>query len=152
MNLVNSLFNEEDRNQILRIPLSLIWIEDELVWLPEECGTYTVKYVYKLLTQVEMSKTHQGERQIWKRLWNLKILGKVKHTLWRALTSCLPSKMALNKKGIHLNPYCPVCGLREETKLLLFLDYSFARQRWDRNGIGYVRGETESMKEWFELA
>lgn len=82
----------------------------------------------------------------------MKILGKVKHMMWRTFTRCLPSKVALIHKGVSLNPYYSVCGLRTETNMHVFLECSFARQCWDRFGIGYVRGGARNMKEWFELA
>lgn len=56
--LINSLFNEEVRRQILRIPFSRRRFEDGMMRLPEEKGKYTVKFDYKALTQVELTESH----------------------------------------------------------------------------------------------
>ena len=42
----------------------------------------------------------------WKRLWNLVILLKVKHLLWRAGCDCLPTRCRLRAKGLEVSGNC----------------------------------------------
>ena len=47
------LFNREDAENILRIPISLADKEDQYFWLHSRRGQYTVKSGYKWLRQME---------------------------------------------------------------------------------------------------
>lgn len=46
---------------------------------------------------------------IWKKVWNLKIPGKIKHFAWKVLHGLLPCLGILSDRHIPLIPQCPIC-------------------------------------------
>lgn len=47
--------------------------------------------------------------------------------------------MALRRKGVEIDTFCPVCNLVEETDMHCLLDCPMAVDCWQRAGNGYVR-------------
>lgn len=109
--LINKVFLPVDATAILQIPLSYLGRRDTLVWHHTHRGNYIVDSAYKwLITQrssenlsPETSTRGEQERVMWRRLWGLKIKGKVKHFLWRAYHKILPTCDKLRQKGIMVD-------------------------------------------------
>lgn len=75
------IFNERDVALINRIPISVAQCDDSWFWLRDEKGKFTVRSCYMWL---------QGERDVvhlnfWKKLWSLKMPGKVTNFLGLSL-------------------------------------------------------------------
>uniref|UniRef100_A0A803QPB9 Reverse transcriptase zinc-binding domain-containing protein n=1 Tax=Cannabis sativa TaxID=3483 RepID=A0A803QPB9_CANSA len=92
LEILDDMFVERDKNLIMSIQLSDSTEEDLWYWHMEHSGLYTVKSVYKFLQFAAGNWLHLEEDNCWKKLWKLDVPPKVQHFLWRACTSCLPTK------------------------------------------------------------
>lgn len=79
-----------DVEEILKILVSYRAYGDNWIWLPFECSIFTVKNCYNLLLSEKMECLRLGEvpdneKSMWKRVWKLPIINKIKHFFWRVL-------------------------------------------------------------------
>ncbi|KAH1048380.1 hypothetical protein J1N35_039164 [Gossypium stocksii] len=93
--------------------------KDQMVWPHCLSGQYTVKEGYHLLKKKEEgnrikkpSSSHCVDEKLWKIIWSLKTLPKVKIFLWRACRNLLVTSHNLCKKKIKDDPMCIVCGMK----------------------------------------
>lgn len=91
--------------------------KDRMAWPHCLSGQYTVKEGYHLLKKKEEgnrikkpSSSHCVDEKLWKIIWCLKTLPKVKMFLWRACRNLLVTNQNLCKKKIKDDPMCIVCG------------------------------------------
>ena len=94
----------------MNIPLRSIGGEDVLAWNYEKTGIYSVKSAYRaLVTQKEQSALEEGlvmgtsasDEQMWKSLWKLKVLPKVRVFWWRVIRGILPDAYTLKHRHIR---------------------------------------------------
>ena len=95
--LIDSYFFEWEANIIKNIPLCHSIQEDVLIWPFSLDGEYTVQTSYKFLQKQYMASelgSSDGTKlqPLWKKIWGLKVLGKVKHLVWRACKNAQPTK------------------------------------------------------------
>lgn len=84
----------------------------------------------------------------WKKLWNLRILVKIKSLMLRAGTGCLPCKIHLQKKNVAVNDLCPICNNYVESIVYCLVTCSFAVACWNNIGIN-TRGPIQnSFGDW----
>ncbi|XP_065625688.1 uncharacterized protein LOC136065853 [Quercus suber] len=82
--LVKSLFLPFEATTILRIPISYSLLEDNLIWIRNKSGTFTVKSAYYIATKVveqnggRASTNSHSASPFWKKIWQLKVLQKSK--------------------------------------------------------------------------
>lgn len=60
------------------------------------------------------------ERHMWKSLWKLECLGKIRHFLWRFVHNSLAVRMGLERRGLDLDTKCVVCERLNEDGCHLF--------------------------------
>ncbi|XP_057811715.1 uncharacterized protein LOC131025953 [Salvia miltiorrhiza] len=74
---------------------------------------YTVKSGYWLASlqrrRADPSTSDQS-KDLWKWIWSLEVIPKVKMFMWKCLAEALPTNSALRKKSIDLDPMCRRCG------------------------------------------
>ncbi|KAL8145043.1 hypothetical protein AgCh_003313 [Apium graveolens] len=87
-------------------------------------GHYSVKSGYNIIQQAKVQASTIDNSGFLRQLWDLKIPNKVKKTLWRASTYCLPTKDMLQVKRIQVNPKCPVCNLSDESVIHTLVSYN----------------------------
>lgn len=68
---------------------------------------------------------------LWDKIWKLKVPGKIKHFLWKALNNSLPTKLNIIKKGIDAIPLCPNCHKCVESVDHTLFSCSHASEIWD---------------------
>lgn len=125
-NLIDLCFYPPDALLIKSLPLCSSPQPDSLVWRSERSGCYSVKSGYKLLCEPLLPDTNcppvvDSKRGLWKSIWQLNVLGKIKHFLWKACTNSLPSKENLLKRKILLESSCPRCsGVSKSVVLALW--------------------------------
>ncbi|KAL8112352.1 hypothetical protein AgCh_019885 [Apium graveolens] len=124
--VISNLCNERDKELILSIPLSMGTREDGWYWLLDPKGNFTVRSGYRFL-QGEQPKPYA---KFWRKMWSLRLPGKVLTLLWRACCGCLPTAMALTNKRVEINKICPWCHQAEETDIHIFFECNFARSMW----------------------
>ena len=102
LDILRDLFDERDRNIIERIPLSNISRDDCWQWTVEKKGIYSIKSAYKMLVSNSTRAYEDTMTNGWNIIWKLQVPLKVRHLIWRACISCLPTKFALRSRKVEL--------------------------------------------------
>ena len=129
--MVSSLINEETRHwkvemvkrfflpfeaeSILNIPLSYNLPEDNIIWLGNKHGVFTVRSAYYIALPI-VDSPGEGESsggdsrtRLWKKVWQLKLPAKVRVFALRACIDGLPTRLNLAKRGLNVGAECPLC-------------------------------------------
>ncbi|KAM0824602.1 hypothetical protein ACQ4PT_070100 [Festuca glaucescens] len=93
--LIRELFFAPDADSIMSIPLRSSVGDDWLAWSKEKSGIYTVRSAYRALMEarqseearnnVSVSSSFDNDADVWKRLWKLPVVPKVRVFWWRVL-------------------------------------------------------------------
>ncbi|KAL2498709.1 Ribonuclease H-like superfamily protein [Abeliophyllum distichum] len=134
-NLLVDLFNEEDRRQIMQIPLTSLGREDRMYWIHDKKGAYSVKSGYQLLILDSFVYSHTAMESFWSSLWRYKIPAKVRNLHWRASLNVLPTANQLRAKRVDMDSHCPVCLMHEESIFHVLVSCEFAQQVWKAVGV-----------------
>jgi ribonuclease HI len=159
---IRSIFEEDIALKILRVPISRFGGEDFASWPYSRYGTYTVRSAYNMAREQSllitsnysghgMSSDASGIVQMWKKLWRIKVPGKMKITLWRAAHDCLPSGHQLLRRHVRASGNCIFCHREERLEhTLLFCPY--AREVWREVKTAYTvhlrRSQFTNIKVW----
>ncbi|XP_062024599.1 putative ribonuclease H protein At1g65750 isoform X3 [Rosa rugosa] len=127
------------------IPLSSTWEPDKLVWPYEKCGSYSVRSGYHVQhggrSKASLQSAHSSHivnPTVWKQLWNVSSIPKVKHFLWRACTNALPTMANLFVKKVTPSPLCPFCSDHMETIEHLLLQCPWTIGVWFGLPVNYI--------------
>ena len=71
-----AVFNEEEAEQLLSIPLARSSREGALFWWPEQKGSFSIRSAYKFLCDGSFGVDIYS--MVWSKLWKLKVPPKVK--------------------------------------------------------------------------
>lgn len=158
---LNSLFEAEDVNSILSIPISTAGSNDRLIWHHTKTGNYKVKsgyYIAKDLIGKTMKNTevqvscHSFPKCFWDFLWKLRVK-KLKHFLRKCVLNSLPIHSNLAKRLHNVDKTCKICGLGpEDIEHMLFkcprsqLVWKQCPINWP--DIGYI---TDFSIWWYDL-
>ena len=94
IDILQEISNQEGREQIASMPLSLFKRQDRFFWSFSKSGVYTVRTGYANAVQ-ERSDERRREsieeetsweirkHSIWKQLWKLNLKPKLKHCIWK---------------------------------------------------------------------
>lgn len=110
------------------IPSSSI-LMDERAWLLNANGEYTTKYGYAV-AKLNIGDPETQELNWKKCIWQVDTSPKIRHFLWKASSKALSTGVALEKRGIAVDPTCKRCGDRE-TELHVLLSCPYAERVWD---------------------
>ncbi|KAE8800936.1 Alanyl-tRNA synthetase [Hordeum vulgare] len=136
---VRANFDATDAAAILNIPLRRGGGADFLAWAHEKSGNYTVKSAYRaLMTHKEQSAQVEGQvsdasvaqTHLWKLLWALKVVPKVRVFWWRVLQGILPDESTLEYRHIRDTSLCKLCLLADEDLEHALIHCSHARSFW----------------------
>ena len=134
---LKSLFLPFQVETILNIPLSYSLLEDNIIWVGNKRGEFSVKSAYYVaLTMIKSSdlwESSHGDPKIplWKQIWQLKIPPKIRIFSWKACVNALPTLLNLRKRGVNTNGMCPVCGLEVESIYHALFKCSSVKNIWD---------------------
>ncbi|XP_012835792.1 PREDICTED: uncharacterized protein LOC105956483 [Erythranthe guttata] len=124
LELIYDTFWPVDHSRILAIPIGSSLAKDRLVWHYSRSGKFTVKSCYhnimtRRCTSTEIhplgTSSNNEAKDLWKYLWHSSIPPKVKIFVWRAVWDIIPTKVALFRRHITMNPFCALCGTTTET-------------------------------------
>lgn len=59
--------------------------------------------------QIPNTSSHDQTKDIWKRVWKLRVIPKQAHLLWRFLTNTVPIRLNMHVKGVMCLLICPRC-------------------------------------------
>lgn len=93
----------------------------------------------------------QQEGRMWKRLWGMKIKGKIKHFLWRAYHRLIPTSAQLKQKGMMVEDWCKVCGEEKETMEHICFHCEKAQLIWKLSQVSRegLLDLTECFPDWW---
>lgn len=84
-----------------------------MYWPLTQDGNYTSKSGYKFLKEEAevrpLADSKSQEKDLWKKIWALKVPNKVKNHMWRACRNSLPTKTNFVRKTIIANDTCDRC-------------------------------------------
>ena len=110
--VVRALFLPFEANTILKIPLCYNLPEDKLIWMGNKKGDFKVKSAYFVAAKILDTRV-DGEcsfgnpnARIWRKIWSLKLPGKIKIFSWCAYVNGLPVLTNVAAKGIQTSYTC----------------------------------------------
>ncbi|XP_060969963.1 uncharacterized protein LOC133037143 [Cannabis sativa] len=110
LKVVSDIFNERDKELILKTTIDQEASIDTWYWHLDLHGAYTMKEAYHLMHLADVTNTSDFEMKIWKIAWKLHVPPKVHQLMWLALTGCLATKIQVTTKHIPLDQMCPMCN------------------------------------------
>ena len=103
--LVRSIFLPHEAASILKIPISFRLPDDQLVWIGNKRGSFTVKSAYYIAMCLiddqdlrECSDVH-SQAAFWKAIWHLNIPPKIRIFAWKVCRNGLPTLLNLSRRG-----------------------------------------------------
>uniref|UniRef100_A0A803PV21 Reverse transcriptase n=1 Tax=Cannabis sativa TaxID=3483 RepID=A0A803PV21_CANSA len=147
--LIYDMFTEEESMRILAIQLGDSAAVDTWSWSEEKSGVYSVSSGYKLLQQQSGAWPCTGAETCWQKLWQMQVPAKVHHLVWRAMSGCLPTKVQLTTKHVHVDLTCPLCNVEVESIAHVLLHCPFARSCWNISMVGYNGEAATDFFSWF---
>nr|KYP39960.1 Putative ribonuclease H protein At1g65750 family [Cajanus cajan] len=113
---VQTLFNHQDAQSILSIPLLNPSRPDSLTWRLTTNGSYSVRTAYHHLMEHVISNNTLRVQGDWMKLWSLKIPHSTRIFLWRLLRGCIPTRLNLQQKGVPCTSSFPHCSANQENE------------------------------------
>lgn len=112
--LVEHIFLPHEATSILGIPLSSHACVDTVIWPHTTNGRYSVRSAYRFLMERAnrdrpSHSSMENESIMWKNIWSLKAIPRIKSFLWRACLEALPTKANLFKRHLASSPLCEEC-------------------------------------------
>jgi hypothetical protein len=141
--LINSIFNPFDVQQILRIPLSQNLEDDFIAWNKSKNYMFSVRSAYYSEWEHQFgARMRRADGQgtasinpVWSTLWSLNVPAKIKNFGWKALHGLVPGRGILANRHIEVSAQCPVCKAGcEDIKHLLFT-CKRAQEVWKEMGL-----------------
>lgn len=129
--ILMDLFNDRDIQLIQQILLSTRAKEDKWYWILDNDGEFSVRSCYRKLRG---EKTFT-DKVFWRKLWNLKLPGKIINFLWRACRNVLPIAEALRVKHVEIDRMCTWCHSHEEDTMHALFTCCFAKELWQHVGL-----------------
>ncbi|CAN1837440.1 Putative ribonuclease H protein At1g65750 [Linum perenne] len=147
--VIDVLFDERDANAIMRVRPPTDGVEDRKLWHFSKNGEYSVRSAYRLAADCEAEVEELRPNGEWRRLWQMEVPPKMRHLLWRASRGVLPTRSALNRRGIYMEDKCELCGELGETVTHLFLNCEVSKRCWRLAGGEELLPATNSASvEW----
>ena len=109
---IQSIFSPRDIELIQSIPLRSFPMNDKLVWPHTPSRMYTVKSGYRFLCRAQSfdeNDYQHVETSLWKKVWGLQVLPKVRNLVWTAIKDSVPSKVNLKRRMILADDVCDHC-------------------------------------------
>ncbi|KAJ8755558.1 hypothetical protein K2173_022137 [Erythroxylum novogranatense] len=145
--IINGVFNDQDRAAIYSIMLPVRAVSDKVCWKFESKGRYTVKSAYRQL-QNNRTAVAGTSTQLWQKLWNCMVPPKVLNFGWRLFREILPVLSILQARRMDVLNICPHCHSNEESFLHLFVQCPYARNVWLASDLGWLNPGAATWKEW----
>ncbi|XP_075659049.1 uncharacterized protein LOC142628904 [Castanea sativa] len=111
VNIIRATFLPFEANTIVKIPLSHDLPKDKIIWIGNSHEVFTVKSAYHLAYALlksnwsEECSTGDPCKPIWRKLWHLNLLAKIKIFARRACVNGLPTMEVITCRGfLKLRP------------------------------------------------
>lgn len=120
-------------------------MEDTYIWRTSDTGIYSTKSGYKLakcilrISYLNTTQLTPLEKGLWSKIWKVKMISKIRHFMWKALSGALAVADCLQTRGIYTDLTCVFCGFEHETICHVPFNCSAASQVWSLSGIPFPR-------------
>ena len=113
--------------------------DDFMAWAHEKSGIYIVKSAYRsLVNKKECFALEEGtgtgastdNTELWRALWKLNVIPKVRVFYWRVLRGIIPVKCTLKHRHIQELGRCKICMAMDEDLAHALIHCSHAKQFW----------------------
>ncbi|XP_071901071.1 uncharacterized protein [Coffea arabica] len=161
-NAIFRIFNKDDAENILKIPISLSGVGDKHFCIHNRQGEYSMKSCYQALLKEEKSKELEAKgesgssyddsnTQMWKTLWGLNVKHKIKLFIWRCITNTLTARETIFRRTKQGSPFCSRCGDKVETVEHILFHCSQAQQVWKIAPVQWdgIQSLTGCFKQWW---
>ncbi|XP_057789594.1 uncharacterized protein LOC131006452 [Salvia miltiorrhiza] len=129
---------------------------DKPFWPRGKLNTYSVKSGYNLAVELNLRDEASSSRylgDLWKWIWKLEVIPKVKMFMWKCLSNCLPTAKALRSRAIEIDGLCRRCGSCDETLEHALRDCGWVSTLWAVSPIRLqpmAQGMEFPIVEWFD--
>ncbi|KAL0378825.1 UNVERIFIED_CONTAM: hypothetical protein Sradi_3188000 [Sesamum radiatum] len=160
-NLIHRVFDPEDAQIILGIPIGELSRSDSVIWHYGKEGKFSVKSAYYLqLMSLSTNSAStsggnageymQGRQDRWDLIWKSRTPPKVRMFIWKACQEAIPTQSNLARRIRVPGEVCALCDLEEETTMHVLLKCTFARQVWALTSFPWriISITMNSIKEW----
>ena len=90
VSFIQELFDPEDIQAILSIPLPITPKEDKLIWVLNSKGEFTIKSAYH--STIHQANNPLMSQEHWKKLWKMVASERVRMFLWKLGANVLPTR------------------------------------------------------------
>jgi hypothetical protein len=114
--------------------------EDVLAWAKEKSGEYSVRSAYRALVLYDGHEIAQGsdavsssmgDEGLWKKLWKINVVPKVRTFWWRVLKGFMPDYATLSRRHIKEESICGICKSTIEDVKHALIECSHAKLFWE---------------------
>ena len=121
------LNNNPITHKILGIPIPIIKQEDTYCWGLTDLGTFSTRFA---TWATHKSFGYKDVAWSFKWIWQLNIMPKIKIFLWQMLHNALPVRGVLVRRGLNIDPACPLCMNDIESNDHLFWECPYIKEVW----------------------
>ena len=94
-------------------------MEGTLYWPYSTSGHYTCRSGYRFLKEESKLLAYPQappicDKKVWKAIWRMQVPLKIRNFIWQACRNVLPTKQALIRRKIVVDPICERCKLDVE--------------------------------------
>lgn len=89
-------------------------------------GAFFVKTTYKILKEGDWNPKNEK----WKSVWKIPGSQRVCFFIWTALQGRLLSNVERVRRGLAVDPSCPICGYHSKDILHILRDCTIAKEVW----------------------
>ena len=137
---------------VLATPIPFSPIPDSICWGLLENGDFSTKSATWAAHNLETKNSPSWEFS-W--IWRLDIMPKLKVCLWQLCHTSLPTRGTHLKRGLQIDPICPLCNADIEDMEYLFLQCHVAQEvcqlanahNWVSINVPSV--SSDSIQTWF---
>ncbi|XP_024200290.1 uncharacterized protein LOC112203576 [Rosa chinensis] len=148
--LLQELFPLHITQKILALPLNNRMHDDRWIWFGDKKGGFNVKSAYHIAQDRVLGENFgmpNPSAELWNRIWQAPVPGKVKICVWKVASNILPSRSRLSERGIDIDTQCPFCDEEIKSPLHALRDCSHASSFLQLANIPNVPSST-SVIDW----
>ncbi|XP_026411119.1 uncharacterized protein LOC113306390 [Papaver somniferum] len=122
----NTHFDNASVQKVISIPLSQLCTPDRRAWDISKNDKFSYKYAYLGLRGLRPSSC----KNLWKRIWKVRVPYRIHFFLWRAARNSLPSRFIFHTRIPMHSVDCPRCSDPQETIMHALITCPFASRVW----------------------
>ncbi|CAN1182987.1 Putative ribonuclease H protein At1g65750 [Linum perenne] len=136
----------------MSLPGGCLGKKDEVVWHFGKDGTYSVRSGYHVLMERIVDLSYLRVNGDWSKLWKVDLPPRMSNFVWRLAREILPTRTALQRRGMTVPYECGMCSREPEEAWHLFITCEFAVQCWRKASllqeVERAMQDMKSCSEW----